>query len=180
MITDTLIKADVNIDDLFRIGIITQAHGILGEVKVFPTTDDPGRIGKIKEIYMSVNNHLYVVHPEKVRFQKNLLLIKFKEISDRDLALEIQKNELYVTRDNAVKLSDDEYYINDLIGLLCYDENDVEIGVLSDVFSTGANDVYEIKKKDGNTFLLPAIKQCVLAVNISEGKMLIHVMEGLE
>ncbi len=166
--------------DLFRIGVVTDAHGVRGEIKVFPTTEEPKRVGKIKEIFLSDDKELKTVHPEKVRFQNNLLIIKFKEINDRDEALKIKKNELYVTRDNAVSLGENEYYFSDLIGLKCVDENDNEIGILNEIYETGANDVYEIKKNNGDTVLIPAIKQCVLCVDIEGGKMTVKIMEGLE
>lgn len=167
------------LDDLFRIGVITEPHGVRGEVKVFPTTDEPERIKKIKEIILDDGREKRTLHPEAVRRQKNLLLIKFKEFNDRDSVERLRKKELYVNREYATPLNEDEYYISDLIGLNVVDEEDREIGVLKDVLQTGANDVYQIVLNDGKELLLPAIRQCVLQVDIKAGYVRVHVMDGL-
>lgn len=168
------------LEDLFRIGVITEPHGVRGEVKVFPTTDEPERIKKIKEIILDDGKEKRMVHPEAVRHQKNMLLIKFKEFNDRDEAERLRKKELYVSREYASPLREDEYYISDLIGLKIIDEDDREIGTLKDVLQTGANDVYQILKNDGKELLLPAIRQCVLQIDMEVKIMRVHVMEGLE
>lgn len=166
-------------EELFRIGVITEPHGVRGEVKVFPTTDAPDRVKKIKEIIYMDGAERKILHTEGVKHQKNLLIIKFQELSTRDDAEKYRKTELFVTRENAVPLSEDEYYVSDLIGLNVIDESEEKIGVLKDVIQTGANDVYQILMEDGRELLLPAIKQCVLNINIEENYVQVHVMEGL-
>ena len=84
-----------------------------------------------------------------------------------------------MTRENAVRLKKDEYFIADLIGLKVLGETGEELGELEDVIETGANDVYQIKMNDGRQLLLPAIRQCILDVNVEEGFMKIHILEGL-
>ena len=169
----------MNKDDMFRIGVITEPHGIKGEVKVFPTTDEPARIGKLKEVYLDNGKELLLLHPLRARAQNNLMIVAFEEFQDRDAVERLRKHELYVTRENAVKLHKDEYYISDLIGLKVIDEDDIQVGIITEVLKTGANDVYEIKRIDDTMLLLPAIKQCILDVNISEGFVRVHVLEGL-
>lgn len=169
----------MNKDVMFRLGVITEPHGIKGEVKVFPTTDEPGRIGKLKCVYLDDGKELKELHPLRSRLQNNLVIVQFEEFTDRNDVERLRKKELYITRDNAVKLKKDEYYISDLIGLKVIDEKDETIGKLTEVFPTGANDVYEITKSDDTQILLPAIKQCVLEVNVEEGYIKVHVLEGL-
>lgn len=166
-------------DDLFRIGVITEPHGVHGEVKVYPTTDDPGRVKRIKEIILNDGKELHRLHPMGVKFNKQFLIIKFAEFENRDDVEKLRKKELFVTRENAVPLHKDEYYISDLEGLTIEDESGVGIGTLAEVITTGANDVYRIELNDGREVLLPAIKQCILQVNIPEGIMKVHIMEGL-
>lgn len=105
--------------------------------------------------------------------------MKFQEFEDRDAVERLRKCELFITRDNAVKLRRDEYYISDLIGLSCVDEDNNKVGILSEVYETGANDVYEITKDDGSKVLLPAIKQCILDVDVAGGIVKVHILEGL-
>jgi len=94
------------------------------------------------------------------------------------MAEKLRKKELFVDRAHAVPLNEDEYYISDLEGLDVY-ENDEKIGTLAEVLRTGANDVYRIERTDGSEVLLPAIKQCILNVDIKEGRIDVSVMEGL-
>ena len=84
-----------------------------------------------------------------------------------------------MTRKNAVRLQRDEYCIADLIGLKVQEEDGTELGTVKDVIETGANDVYEVEMADGRSLLLPAIKQCILNVDVENGMMQVHVLEGL-
>lgn len=165
--------------DLFRIGIITEPHGVRGEVKIYPTTDEPERIGRIKEIIMMDGKEQRLLHPQGQKFQKDRVIVKFAEFSSRNEVEGLRKKELYVTRKYAVKCKKDEYLIADLIGLKAIDEEENEIGIVTDILRTGANDVYEITKADGTELLLPSIKECILDVQIADGYVKVHVMEGL-
>ena len=84
-----------------------------------------------------------------------------------------------MTRANAVRLRKDEYFVADLMGLDVWEDNGTKLGTLKDVIETGANDVYVITLEDGKELLIPAIKECILNVDIENRKMEVHVMEGL-
>ena len=84
-----------------------------------------------------------------------------------------------VTREHAVKLKKNEYFIADLIGLKVYTEDDAFLGTLDDVIQTGANDVYQVVTEEGKEILIPAIRQCILEVDVEEGRMKVHLLEGL-
>ncbi len=166
-------------DDLLQVGAITQTHGLRGEVKVFPTTDDVKRFKKLKEVILDTGKEKMVLEIEGVRFFKQFAILKFKGFDDINDIERYKGKNLFVTRENAVKLKKDEYFIADLIDVKIYDEQDAYMGVLKDVIVTGANDVYEIALEDGRTLLLPAIKQCVLDVDMEQRKMKVHVLDGL-
>lgn len=166
-------------EDLFTIGIITTAHGVHGEVKVYPTTDDVKRFKKLKEVIVTNDKITETKKVEGVKFFKQFVLLKLEGINTMDDAYLYKNYSLKVTRENAVKCEEDEYFIADLYGLKVYDEENEYIGEISEVYQTGANDVYEIKRNDESTVLIPAIKECVKMVDISGGKIIIHVMEGL-
>ncbi len=164
--------------DYFQVGAIIRTHGVKGEVKVFPTTDDVNRFKKLKEVILEPEAENITLKIQSVRFQKNLVIIKFKGIDDiNDVEKYVKKN-IYVTRENAVKCEEDEFFIADLIGLQAVDENGDNIGTLVDVITTGANDVY-VLKNDDKEILVPAIKECILDVSIEEQKITIHLMKGL-
>ena len=165
-------------EDLLQVGIITKTHGLRGEVKVFPTTDDARRFKKLKEVILDTGKEKLTLEIEGVRFFKNLVILKFKGIDNiNDIERNIGKS-LYVTRENAVKLKKDEYFIADLIGLAVEDEAGTRLGTLTDVLQTGANDVYvcDTGKKE---LMLPAIWECILNVDLENRVMKVHVMKGL-
>jgi len=166
-------------EEILQVGIITSTHGVRGEVKVFPTTDDVKRFKKLKNVILDTGREKIELEIEGVKFFKQFAILKFKGIDNINDVEKYRQKSLYVTRDNAVRLKRDEYFIADLIGLKVIDENDEEIGVMTDVMQTGANDVYVIRMNDGRELLLPAIKECVLGIDVDAGFIKIHIMEGL-
>lgn len=166
-------------EDLLQVGIITSTHGVRGEVKVYPTTDDPGRFRRLKEVVLDTGREKLNLEIEGVKFFKQFVILKFKGLDNINDIEKYRQKSLYVTRKNAVRLQRDEYFIADLIGLKVQDEDGTELGTVKDVIETGANDVYEVEMADGRSLLLPAIKQCILNVDVENGMMQVHVLEGL-
>ncbi len=166
-------------ENFLQIGVISSTHGIKGEVKVFPTTDDVNRFKKLKEVYLDTGKEKLVIHPESVKFFKQFVILKFKEFSNINEVEQYRNKSLLVDREHAVKLRKDEYFIADLIGLSVVTDEEIQLGVLKDVLQTGANDVYIVETGEGKEVLLPAIKECVLKVDIEAGEVLVHVMDGL-
>lgn len=202
-------------EDFFQVGIITSAHGVRGEVKVYPTTDDVRRFKRLREVFLDTGNSIsvspdtgnrsgrtvsntgnrpggaisntgalpgngfLVMEIESVKFFKQFAILKFKGIDCMEEAEKYRKIPLMVPRSKAVPLGKDEYYTADLMGLIVKDEDGTDIGVLREVLETGANDVYIIDLNDGRELLLPAIRQCVLEVDVEAGFIRIHILEGL-
>ena len=166
-------------EDLLQVGIITSTHGVRGEVKVYPTTDDPRRFRRLKEVVLDTGREKLNLEIEGVKFFKQFVILKFKGLDNINDIEKYRQKSLYVTRKNAVRLQRDEYFIADLIGLKVQDEDGKELGTVKDVIETGANDVYEVEMADGKSLLLPAIKQCILNVDVENGTMQVHVLEGL-
>ncbi len=166
-------------EDLLQVGAITQPHGIHGEVKVFPTTNDVKRFKKLKEVILDTGREQKVLEIEGVKFFKQYAILKFKGYDNINDIEKYKGKPLLVTRENAVKLGRDEYFIADLIGIEVYDEDGKYLGVLQKVIETGANDVYEVKFEDGREVLFPAIRQCILDVDMENRKMTVHIMDGL-
>lgn len=166
-------------EDLLQVGIITSTHGVRGEVKVYPTTDDPRRFRRLKEVVLDTGREKLNLEIEGVKFFKQFVILKFKGLDNINDIEKYRQKSLYVTRKNAVRLQRDEYFIADLIGLKVQDEDGAELGTVKAVIETGANDVYEVEMADGRSLLLPAIKQCILNVDVENGMMQVHVLEGL-
>ncbi len=166
-------------EEILQVGIITSTHGIRGEVKVFPTTDDVRRFKRLKEVILDTGKEKKTLEIESVKFFKQFAILKFKGLDDINEVERFRQKSLYVTRKNAVRLNRDEYFIADLIGLSVLDEEGKILGTVKDVMETGANDVYIIDMTDGRELLLPAIKQCILQVDVENGFMKVHVLDGL-
>ena len=166
-------------ENRLKVGIISSTHGVRGAVKVFPTTDDVRRFGRLKEVILETGRESRILEIEGVKFFKQFAILKFKGIDSINDIEKYRGCDLFVTRENAVKLKENEYFIADLIGISVEDETGVLLGELEDVIETGANDVYQIRMTDGRELLLPAIRQCVLSVDIEAGRMQVHVLDGL-
>lgn len=166
-------------DDLLQIGVITSTHGIKGEVKVFPTTDDNNRFKKLKECFIEYKNELIPVKAKGCKFFKNMVILRFEGIDDINDVEKYKQCKLFVDREHAVPLEEDEYYMTDLIDMSVVTEDGASIGTLKEIIPTGANDVYVVVDEAGKELLLPAIKECILLVDMEQRKMLVHLMKGL-
>ena len=153
-------------EELLQVGVISSTHGVRGEVKVFPTTDDINRFKKLKQVILDTGREKLILEVQGVKFFKQFAILKFKGIDNINDIEKYKGKSLFVDREHAVKLRKDEYFIADMIGLDVYTEEDTFFGVLKDVIETGANDVYVISSEEHGEVLVPAIKQCILNVDI--------------
>ncbi|MDD3360062.1 MAG: ribosome maturation factor RimM [Hespellia sp.] len=165
--------------DRLQVGVISSTHGIRGEVKVFPTTDDANRFKKLKKVTLDTGKEQLDLEIQGVKFFKQFVIVKFKGIDHINDIEKYKGMGLYVDRQNAVKLQKDEYFIADLIEMQVFTEDGREFGTLTDVLETGANEVYVIRSNEHGEVLVPAIKQCILNIDIEARKMTIHLLDGL-
>lgn len=166
-------------EEMLKVGVIASTHGVRGEVKVFPTTDDPARFKGLKEVMLDAGKETIPLEIENVKFFKQFVILKFKGIDNINDIERYRKCPLMVTRENAVALGEGEYFVADMIGMEAVTEDGERFGMLKDVLRTGANDVYVIESAKHGEVLIPAIKECVLSVDIEERRMRIHLMDGL-
>ena len=165
--------------DRLRVGVITSPHGVHGEVNVFPTTDDPKRFLDLKKIYLDTKKELIECEIKSVKFFKNMVILSFTGMDDRNAIEKFRQCDLLIDREDAMELGEDEYFICDLIGLDIIDEDGKKIGVLKDVMTSAANDVYVVEKTDGEELLIPAIRDCILDTSLEEGYIRVHLLPGL-
>ena len=166
-------------EKMLRVGVISSTHGVRGEVKVFPTTDDATRFKTLKQVLLDTGKETIALEIENVKFFKNMVILKFKGYDNINDIEKYKSKDLLIPREEAVELEEDEYFIADLIGLTVVDESGSELGVLKDVLETGANDVYIVQMKSGQELMLPAIYDCILDVDLEGSKMTVHVLDGL-
>ena len=166
-------------EELFRVGVISNTHGIRGEVKVYPTTDNVRRFDDLKEVILDTGKEQLNLHVTSVKYFKNMVILKFKEFDNINDIIPYKGMDLLVTRENAIPLEEGEYYIADIIGSKVITDEDKILGMLTDVLQTGANDVYVVKTKDGKEVLLPSIEECILDRDIENKIVKVHIMKGL-
>ncbi|MCM1273114.1 MAG: ribosome maturation factor RimM [Clostridium sp.] len=166
-------------EDIFRIGVITRTHGLKGEVKVYPTTDDVNRFKNLKKCFIRTKKGDIAVEKKSCKFFKNMVILAFKEFDSINDVEVFKDCDIYVTREDAVPLEENEYYISDVIDAEVYNEEGKRLGTVKDVIQTGANDVFAVSMEDGRELLLPVINDCVLDINSDEKKIVVRLMKGL-
>lgn len=166
-------------EDLLQVGVITSPHGVHGEAKVYPTTDDPKRFKKLKRVYLDRGRKTEILHITGVKFFKQMVILKFAEFDTPEQIELLRKKSILIDREDAVPLETDEYFIADLIGMEVFTEDGKKFGKITDVMETGANDVYVIDSISCGQVLLPAIKECIRSLDVEEGRMEIHLLPGL-
>ena len=169
-------------EEYMQVGTIVNTHGVKGEMKIMPTTDDVKRFELLKEIFVETKDGLVVYPITSVRYLKNLVLLKLENIDDMTQAERLKTCDIKIPKSLALTLKEDEYYIGDLYNMEVVTKDGEKLGKITDILFTGSNDVYVVKnvidpgRKD---VLIPAIKQCILSVDINENTMIVHLLEGL-
>ncbi|MCR5587087.1 MAG: ribosome maturation factor RimM [Lachnospiraceae bacterium] len=190
-------------ENYFRVGVIANTHGLKGQVKIYPTTDDTSRFDDLDQVYVDTGNDLKPLHIKNVSYFKNMVIASFKEYNDINDILPFKGKDLLIDRADAIPLEEDEFYIADMIGAPVFADNFIngklldettdfnEIGKVKDIFDTGANFVIEVtlnkpyvKKTKSKTkvikdILLPLIPECVIELNDNEKFVNVHIMNGL-
>ena len=165
-------------EDLLKVGVLTTTHGIRGEVKVYPTTD-ADRFLDLEYVLLDTGREKRKLEIENVKYFKNLVILKFRGIDNINDIEMYKKRELWIPREEAQELEEDEYYIADLIGMDVVLEDGSKFGTLKDVMETGANDVYVVEQNGASQLLLPAIKDCIRDIDMEQMVMTVYLMPGL-
>ena len=166
-------------EDFLKVGVITTTHGVRGEVKVYPTTDEPERFLELDHVLLDTGKEFRDLEIKNVRFFKNLVILKFKGIDNINDIEKYKGHDLWIPREEGQELDDDEYYIADLLGLRVILDDGTEFGTLKNVMETGANDVYIIDTNAHGEVLVPAIRECIQDIDLEKNTMTIHLMKGL-
>ena len=165
---------------MLEAGKIVNTHGLKGEVKVIAWTDYPDDFENIDYVYVKRKKGDEKLHISSIKYQKNNLIIKFDEIKDINEAETYKNLILYVEREMLGELPEGVYYIADLIGLKVITSAGETIGEIADVFNTGANDIYDVKREGKKNMLIPVIDKVVKKVDIENKTVTVELMEGLD
>jgi 16S rRNA processing protein RimM len=168
----------------FNVGRIVNTHGVRGEMRILSTTD-------FEAERFAIGNKLAAFGPDDtkptwvtlaaVRRHKNFILVTFEGLENINLVEKFKGGMLKVTMDQLAEdeLAENEYYHFEIKDCEVFSEEGELIGVVTDILSTGANDVWEIKAKGGKKHYIPYIEDVVKEIDVDEKKIIIHVMEGL-
>lgn len=162
-----------------EIGQIVNTNGLKGFLKVKPLTDDITRFEKLKTIYIQKAKELIGFKIQEVKYNKQSVLLKLEGIDDITEAEKYNNFYIKISKENAVELEKNSYFIVDIIGCQVYTDENEYLGNVVDVFQTGSNDVYTLKNSEGKEILIPAIKEVIKNVDIKNKKIVIHLMDGL-
>ena len=160
--------------DFLVLGKFRRAHGVKGEIPLEIYTHMLELLAPESLVYVGEQHHPYTI--ESTRYKNDLLLIKFYEISDRTFASTLTNELVYVSVEQLPPLTEDEYYLHDLIGLDVYQDGGEYLGVLAEILETGANDVYLVEDDEGKEILIPAIEEMILEIDLDQEKMIVGKM----
>ena len=186
-------------EDYLRVGVIISTHGLAGEVKVYPTTDDIGRFKDLTDVVLKTKKSDIPLKVERARQFKNIVILKFAGVDSIDSVISWKGCDLMVSRENAVPLAEGEYYIADILGCRVICDDGRTLGKVKDVLETGANDVLIVDTSSGDSkgnaaagqersadgapgreLLIPWIDDCMLSVDLEKEEILVHLLDGLE
>lgn len=165
--------------DCLTVGEIVNTRGLSGEVKVYPTTPNPRRFDDLSFVYVGINDEKVKYCIERVSYNSKFVILKFEGINSIEDAEKLKGCLLYIDRSDAIELSEDEYFIGDIIGLDVFDKDNNYLGKICEVYTPGGNDVYEIVDKNKNKYLIPAISQVIKKIDLDGGYMIVELIEGL-
>ena len=159
----------------FDVGKIVNTHGIKGNLKVVSHSDDPDKFFNLERVIIDGKDF----EIEHAQGNKQFILLKLKGIDDMNAAIKLKGKMLKVPETDALVLEEGEYYIRDIYDMEVYEADGEFLGVISDILFTGANDVYIVKKEGAKDLLIPAIKECIVDVDVEAKKMTVKLLEGL-
>ncbi len=160
----------------YRVGKIINTCGLKGEIKIFPTTDDIKRFNDINTVFIKENKYSI----SSLRYNKNFVYLFLKDIDTIDKAQKFKGQEMFIDETELRELADDEYMIDDLIGLDVY-VDDKKYGTVSDVLNYSANDVLTVKRDiDSKEIMIPMVKEFIKKVDLSEKCMEVKLIDGMD
>lgn len=166
-------------ENYLRVGVIANTHGIRGEVKVYPTTDNKERFQDLKTVALDTGTEYQTLTVQSARYFKNLVILKFKEFDSINEVEMYKGKDLLIRREDAVALEENEYFICDILGAAVETQEGESLGVVEEVLTTAANDVFVVRTKSGKELLLPVIDECVKVLDTEHKRVEVHLMPGL-
>jgi 16S rRNA processing protein RimM len=165
--------------DLIAIGRIAKPIGTRGEVKISPLTHDKQRFLNLPAVWLGYDTeHAELKKILKVRIDAKMVVLNFHDIGTVEEAEKLKDLYLFVPKEEAIKLQDGSYFVDDVIGCEVVTEEHVNIGMITDLFPLPMNDVWVVKK-DAKEIFIPAVKAIIRKVDVENKSITIHALDGL-
>lgn len=176
--------AEVDAESLFLVGRIWRAHGVRGEVKVIPETDDPERFEDLRVVFTGKTaNTVDRREVESVRLQPTkrgiLVVLKLRNVDSRDEAEMLRKLSVYAHGEDLPPLDEDEFFLHDLIGLQVVAEDGEEVGVVENVLELPAHEVLVVSRPGASSSMIPVVPEFVVEIDLEAEQITIRPIEGL-
>lgn len=160
------------------VGVLRRPHGLRGEMLMEVLTDFPQRLKPGEDLFVGPNHKLMTL--ASVRGHNDGLLVRFDSVETPEEAGKYRGNGIFVRAEDRPPLPEGEFYHHEVIGLRVVNEDDEELGILSEILLTGANEVYIVKRPDGHDLLLPAIEEVILKIDPEAGLVRVRLLPGLD
>ncbi len=158
-----------------KIGQVVNVVGLKGELKIYHYSDYKERFEELANIYLE--NTRYQI--TGIRYMKELVILKLEGIEDRNEAEKHKGKDVYIDKSDIRVLPEGTYHIFDLIGMRVVDNEGTAIGILNDVIRNSAQDLYEVEKENKNKFLIPAVEEFILKIDMESRTITVKLIEGL-
>ena len=160
--------------DWIPVGRVTRTHGLKGELKFFPADQDYLVVQKDQQIRLGETTFKI----KSVRGVKSPFIVKFEGVDSIEAAQSLSGQEVLVAKEDFESLPEGEYYRFEIEGLKAFDDTGKYYGVIEEIIATGSNDVYVVRG-NGKEWLVPMIDSVVQNIDLEEGKLIFHCVEGL-
>ncbi len=165
-------------DDLLLVGTIEAAFGLKGQVKLHALTSRPDHLRRVKTVFVGEQQVAFGLR-RVVEHKSNVLILTLVGVDDRSTAEALRGAEVSISQSDAAPLDEDEYFLHDLHGLLVETTAGEQVGTVTEVLETGANDVLVVTRPEGGEVLLPMIRDVVKLLDVGARRLVIEPMEGL-
>ena len=164
--------------DMKYVGSIQGAIGMKGSMKVSLSTAHPSHLVNLESIYLKIDDSESILYTiDNAKWDGSKFILKLHGIDDRNTAEALRGAKIMIPEEAAYKVGENEYFIEDLIGMNVVDKSGTNLGRITEVLSYPAHDVYVVSKGD-KEILIPAVHEYVQEVNMNTGTVMITTIEG--
>ena len=174
----------VESDSLFLVGHVWRAHGVQGDVKVIPETDDPARLSNLSVVYLGITpTTASRRRVESMRLQPTkrgpVIIMKLEGVDTREQVDSLRRSHVFARESDLPPLDEDEYFVHDLVGLQVFIDTDEFVGRVEDVMMVPAQDILVVSREGKESVMIPIVQEFVVDIDIDAGRIVIQPIEGL-